>query len=171
MNNREVDKLLTLIRGGDNDAFAELYVKTKRGVYSFLYTYYRKPEDTEDAMQTVYLKVKRNIESYRPGTNGRAWLLEIAKNIALNDLKKNKELELLTDEADETVSEAEGITDLVKNILDEQSAHIVILHAMWGYKHREIASMMGLPTGTVLSKYKRAVDKLKTEMRKGGILV
>ena len=59
MSSKEVDLLLTRIAGGNNAAFEELYVKTKGGVYAFLYTYLHNPADVEDAVQTVYLKVKK----------------------------------------------------------------------------------------------------------------
>ena len=41
--------------------------------------------------------------------------------------------------------------------LDEEEQRIVTLHVLWGYKHREIADIIGSPTGTVTSKYKRAI--------------
>ena len=52
--------------------FEQLYECTKRGVFAFLYTYLHNYADTEDAMQTVYLKVKTYAPSYRQGANGRA---------------------------------------------------------------------------------------------------
>ena len=90
MNGIETDRLLRKIAKGDNLAFESLYLKTRRGVYAFLYSYLKNSHDTEDAMQTVYLKIKLNISSYKIGTNGRAWILQIAKNHALTLLKQNK---------------------------------------------------------------------------------
>ena len=56
MRKAEIDRLLLLIANGDNKAFEKLYDGTKRGVFSFLFTYFHNYADTEDAMQTVYLK-------------------------------------------------------------------------------------------------------------------
>lgn len=47
--------------------------------------------------------------------------------------------------------------------LGETEREIVLLHAVWGYKHREIARMTGLPLGTVTWKYKTALEKLRRE--------
>ena len=58
MKKAEIDKLLQKTAKGDNAAFERLYEKTKRGVFAFLYTYLQNYADTEDAMQTVYLKIK-----------------------------------------------------------------------------------------------------------------
>ncbi len=82
----DIDRLLLKVAKGDNDAFEYLYLHTYKGVFAFLYTYLHNYADTEDAMQTTFLKIKRGISSYRAGTNGRAWILQIAKNHALNEL-------------------------------------------------------------------------------------
>ena len=47
------------------------------------------------------------------------------------------------------------------NVLDESEREIVILHAIWQYKHREIAEILSLPLGTVTWKYKAALAKLR----------
>ena len=171
MKKTEIDLLLQKIAGGDNDAFARLYERTSRGVFSFLYTYLKNYEDTQDAMQTVYLKVKTGISSYRFGTNGRAWLLQIAKNHALNELEKRKRVQPL-DEVNEGelavhndgVNES-GVMQTMQRVLSEEERRIVTLHVLWGYKHREIAEIIDSPTGTVTSKYKRAVEKLKRAIK------
>ena len=57
----------------------------------------------------------------------------------------------------------------MKRSLTEEEQRIISLYAVFGYKHREIAKMLGVPTGTVTSKYKRAIDKLKNELKEDGI--
>lgn len=170
MNSFEIDRLLIKIAGGDNHAFEKLYISTKRGVFAFLYSYFHNQHDTEDAMQTVYLKIKRNILSYKPHTNGRAWIFQIAKNHALNELKRKKPTESidlalnLSKEKDVTYSDSSGVMKLIQTLLSEDEQQIIILHVLWGYRHREIANQLDLPVGTVTSKYKRAVQKLKNEL-------
>lgn len=166
MNGTNIDSLLRKIAQGDNKAFETLYIRTSRGVYAFLYGYFHSHADTEDAMQTVYLKVKTGIGSYRAGTNGRAWLLQIAKNHALNELAKRKNT-VSIDEIDIPTRESfdEGFTAELRKILTEEEYQIVTLHALWQYKHREIAEMLSYPTGTVTSKYKRAIEKLKARLK------
>lgn len=169
MNDKRLDNLLGKIARGDNKAFEELYIETRRGVYSFLYTYFHHKEDTEDAMQTVYLKVKQNIDKYKIGTNGKAWILQIAKNHALNEIKKAGRITYVDNldyVVDEGKHESNGIMDLMKRVLDEDEQKIVNLHVVWGYKHREIGEILGAPTGTITSKYKRAVAKLKDALKK-----
>ncbi|MCM1194802.1 MAG: sigma-70 family RNA polymerase sigma factor [Corallococcus sp.] len=168
MNKRRIDTLLIQISHGDNNAFAELYEGTKRGVFSFVYSYYKKYEDAEDAMQTAYLKIKLNINQYKHGTDGRAWILQIAKNIAINDINRNKRLVYTDDiEVRDDIKLPDGITDVMKRVLTEEELYIVNLHVLWGYKHREIAKELDCPTGTVTSKYKRSIEKLKIALKEG----
>lgn len=168
MNKREIDSALIKTASGDNDAFERLYEETKRGVYSYLFSYFDNIADCEDAMQDTYLKIKQNINRYTPGTNGLAWILQIAKNTALNALrsKRLRENGIVYSEEPTTGLEnyelKETLTTIMKRVLDEDEQRIIILHAIWGYKHKEIAKIMDKPVGTVTSKYKRAVDKLKT---------
>ena len=53
----------------------------------------------------------------------------------------------------------------MERILSEDEQRIVTLHVVWDYKHREIAEILGCPTGTVTSKYKRAIEKLKKSLK------
>jgi RNA polymerase sigma-70 factor (ECF subfamily) len=164
----EIDKLLQKIAAGDNAAFEELYAKTKRGVFAFLHTYLQNYADTEDAMQTVYLKIKTGISSYRTGTNGRAWILQIAKNHALNEQKKRRATTSLDDV--ELIAKAEpiaesGVMEVMERVLTAEERRIVTLHVLWRYKHREIGKILDLPTGTVTSKYKRSIEKLQKNLK------
>ena len=169
MNRTEIDGLLRLVADGDNSAFEELYLRTKKEVYAFLYTYFHNAADTEDAMQCVYLKIKLNIAGYRMDSNASAWILQIAKNHALNELRRKRK---------ETVSDdvvalhtpgmdvpSNGIADVMQKTLTEEEQRIVTLHVLWNYKHREIAEMLGCPTGTITSKYKRAIKKMQEALK------
>ncbi len=166
MNEKQINKLLVQTARGDNDAFAELYEKTKHGVFSFLFSFLQNYEDTEDAMQTVYLKIKLYIDKYTPDTNGRAWILQIAKNLALNELYARKKTINIDDTDIECKSPmSDGISEIMQKVLDEDERRIVIMHVLWGFKHREIAEMLNCPTGTVTSKYKRSIAKLKSALK------
>ena len=164
---KELDKLLIKMQGGDNAAFETLYARTKRGVYAFLYTYFHNSCDTEDAMQTVYLRIKTGLHSYAPSSNARAWILQIAKNCALSELRRRKD-EVSIDGLEIAAADAFGddsVTDVMRRVLTEEEQQIVTLHVLWQYKHREIAEMLGVPTGTVTSKYKRSIEKLKKTIK------
>lgn len=167
MDKRQIDKLLVKVSHGDNVAFGELYEQTKKGVFSFLYSYLKNYENTEDAMQSVYLKIKLSIGQYIHGTNGSAWILQIAKNQAINEINKSKRVDYSNNIAvpERTAEVSGGVIDTMNKVLTDDEQRIVVLHVLWGYKHREIAERLGCPTGTVTSKYKRSIAKLKQALK------
>ena len=164
-----VGHLIELTADGNNAAFSKLYLKTKRGVFAFLYTYFNNFADTEDAMQTVYLKVKKSAALFKKGTNGSAWILQIAKNYALDCLRKSDRevsIESVSEPSHTDVHTGMGVVgDAMQKVLTTEEQRIIILHVLWGYRHREIGEIMNIPIGTVTSKYKRAVEKLKKELK------
>lgn len=172
MKKKEIDETLKKISQGDNSAFERLYIETRRGVYAFLFSYFNDKSDCEDAMQTTYLKIKQNIGSYSWGSNGMAWILQIAKNTALNEIRRKSKYENFKSEAikDEATCSTDyetknALMTAMKKTLTSDEQQIVVLHVVWGYKHKEIAQITGAPVGTITSKYKRAVEKLKATLK------
>lgn len=166
MNKQEMDRCLRRMQTGDQQAFAQLYEGTKKGVYAFLYPYYGERTATEDGVQNVYIRVKERILQYRSGLDARGWLLQIAKNAALNELRKRKRESVPGDEVLDRVAGGEGLSEgtafeALNRALKEDEREVVILHVLWGYKHRETAAMLGLPLGTVTSKYQTAIRKMR----------
>ena len=115
------------------------------------------------------------LESYSRGTNFTAWLARIAKNLALNHVKKGAR-ETASDFTDEAEIRRYGtketelpfIFDVAAKVLDEQQYEIVMLCHVAGYKRREVAGMLSLPIGTVTWKNNEALKKLKEVLKKEG---
>lgn len=175
MDEKQIDKTLTLVGRGDNNAFELLYKQTAKGIYAFLYSYYNHKQNTEDALQSVFLKIKNNANKYKPKTNAKAWILQVAKNYALNDLARRKRETHVDNETLSVIGGSSentglGVFDAINKCLNESEKQVVILHVLWGYKHREIGGLLGVPTGTVTSKYKTAIDKLKRYLEKEDVV-
>lgn len=105
-----------------------------------------------------------------------AWIFTICRNICLMKLRKSGREAYLDDgewnaipEKSEslTFEDREILGDALKK-LDETERRIVIMHAVSGMKHREIASELDMALATVLSKYARAIKKLKKHIEGGG---
>lgn len=165
MDKRELDALMASVAKGSNAAFARLYDEVKKGVFAFAYSYLHNPADAEDIMQEVFLSVKRKAYLYKTGTDVRAWIFQITKNLCLDELRRrNRHPESLDDVKEQPSAFPEfPALDLMTKILDDAEREIVLLHAVWGYKHREIAEMKGMPLGTVTWKYNAAIEKLKKD--------
>ena len=172
MKRWEINAGLNRIAEGDERAFERLYEGIKGGVYSFAYSYLKNREDAEDAVQTVFLKIKKNAATFDKNGNGLAWILQIAKNAAITELRRRKIYDNyveLSNVADKVTTEPEDegeVTAVMRKCLTDEEQRIILLHVIWGYKHREIAELLDMPTGSVTSKYKRAVDKIKTNLKK-----
>ena len=54
-------------------------------------------------------------------------------------------------------------------VVDDEEREIILLHAISGFKHREIAKSLGFSLGTVLSKYNRGLKKLKKHLSEQGV--
>src|SRR5699024_2559828 len=102
---------------------------------------------------------------YRSQGKPTAWLLRIARNLALMKLREGKNsvtmspedwMETFADRPDFTSEDAMTLAQLMDALTDEER-EIVSLHVLDGFKSREIAEMMDLTLPTVLSKYARAL--------------
>ena len=114
----------------------------------------------------MYLRIKTGLHSYAPGSNARAWILQIAKNCALSELRRRKD-EVSIDGLEIAAADAFGdgsVTDVMRRVLTEEEQQIVTLHVLWQYKHREIAELLGITTDACKKKYQRAADKLRESL-------
>ncbi len=156
------------IATGRPDAVARLYEKTHKSLYGYILSITRHPHDAEDALQDTYLAVYRSAAGYKPKGKPLAWLYTIAKNAARMKLRKRGD-HLALDEAlheDEAFAKIDDteeklVLEAALTQLSEEERQIVLLHALSGLTNREIASLTSLPLNTVLSKYHRALKKLK----------
>lgn len=104
MNKKQLDLLMADVVRGDNDAFSRLYGEMKRGVFAFAYSYLGNCADAEDAVEEVFLTVKQKAFLYKPGTDVRAWIFQIAKNFALDELRRRKRLTDFTKLTEKNIS-------------------------------------------------------------------
>jgi RNA polymerase sigma-70 factor (ECF subfamily) len=174
MNDKSLTKAMLKLQDGDSSALEIIYNEMAKGVYSFVLPYVKSKEVAEDIMQATSIKVYQKKDLYSEGFSVRNWILTIAKNLALNEIEKSKrEISYDFQENPNAISYSETyketpLLDLAKKILSEDEFNIVNLHIVADMKHKEIASALNMPIGTVTWMYKKAIDKLK-EVAKGGI--
>ena len=90
------DSLILDVAKGDTRAFSELYIRTHKSIYGFALSIVKNQQDAEDVMQDTYLKVDRAAGSYQPRGKPMAWLLTIARNLALERLRSRRDVPLET---------------------------------------------------------------------------
>lgn len=164
--NKLLDHYLKEIQNGEIKALASLYQDTKTSVYSFALSILKNKALAEETLQDVYIKIYENVNLYKPSDKPLAWILTITKNTAFTKLKKEKnnvDIDLYKDILSNTKNNTDNnlfLSYLFKHVNDEERT-IIFLHIISGFKHTEIAKILDIPLGTVLSKYKRTMDKLK----------
>lgn len=170
---QQYEQLLAAIAGGNTNALAEFYTRTKSAVYGFALSILKNAQNAEDVMQDTYIKVYYAADTYQPLGKPMAWVLTIVRNLSLMKLReKASQNAPLADDwrlADKTNLLEECIDREVLTaaftVLSEPERQIIILHSVAGLKHREIADLMNIPLSTVISKYNRALSKLKNTLK------
>lgn len=156
-------------------ALTELYHKTSSSVYGFALSILKNPQDAEDVLHDCYLSIFTAAAGYQPKGKPMAWILTITRNLCLLKLRqRRKTADLAPEDWETALVGREGLSQEERLLLtqcmtqlSDQEREIVTLHAVAGLKHREIAGMMDLALPTVLSKYSRALKKLKEFWVKG----
>lgn len=175
--------LLDRIATGDADALGALYDRYGRVVFGVLYRLLGVPEAAEEVTQDAFHAVWRRAASYRADRGAvRTWLLAIARNAAI-DWRRTKgkriEREAAIDEAAELVAEtrvddrviadlrAERVRAAVAELPEEQRA--VLSLAFWsGLSQTEISARTGTPLGTVKSRVRLGMMKLRAQLQQEG---
>jgi RNA polymerase sigma-70 factor (ECF subfamily) len=152
----------------------------------------RSAEDAEDLLQETYLKAYRHYASFSPGTNLKAWLFKILKNTFINEYRKRKQLPAQVDFAEfeetfESVVLPTAATatrtpeeELLESTLDGEVRRalsglphnykvVVLLADIEGYAYKEIADILAIPVGTVMSRLYRGRRLLEGALLSYGV--
>src|SRR5512138_2760842 len=103
----QLDTLIRAVQRGDQDAFEQLVRAYERNVLRLAMNLLRSPEDARDVYQEAFLRVYRNIQSFRFDCSFHTWLYRIVTNICLDHLRKRK----VRREDSAVVETAEGPVD------------------------------------------------------------
>lgn len=171
------EELFGQIAKGDLAAFEELYQLTQKSVYSFALSILRNHEDAMDVLQETYLKIRGAAHLYKPMGKPMAWIFTIARNLAMTKIRTNKKADYISEEDISDNLSFSYVTDrddklvlqAALSILDTEEREILLLHAVSGFKHREIADSLSMSLGTVLSKYQRSLIKLRKYLKEQGV--
>ncbi len=177
----------------DQATFAAAAMPYMDQLYSHALRMTRNAADAEDLVQETYLKGYRAYDSFEEGTNLRAWLFRILTNSYINTYRKKQrrpgesdlgdveELYLYRrlggaetstlgrsaeDELLDHLTEAE-VKDAIE-ALPEQYRHAVLLADVEGFAYKEIAEILDVPIGTVMSRLHRGRTRLQEQLYEFG---
>jgi RNA polymerase sigma-70 factor (ECF subfamily) len=177
----EDDALLIAIQERNDAALGELYDRYGRLALGVAYRILGERGVAEDVVQEAFLNVWRKATGYQPGRGSvRTWLLTIVHNLAIDrrrgryrremtDVQIDEvEYALGTDDGDlfSTVTgaiEADQVRQAIANLPPDQRQPIVLAY-FGGLTHQEIAEQTGTPLGTVKSRMRLGLQKLRSAL-------
>ena len=152
-------------------------------IYSYVFRITGDTAETEDISQEIFIKVWKNINKIDPKQNFKTWIFTIARNTAVDWLRKRKNIlfsqldskdeenersfeETLADIEplpDEIFQRKERVKDLEKALLKIRFdfTEILLLHYVEGMTFQEISEVIGKPLNTVKSQHRRALSALR----------
>ncbi len=173
----------------DQARFADLAMPYMSALYSAALRMTRNPSDAEDLVQETYLRAYRGFETFQDGTNIKAWLYRILTNTFINiyrakqrrpeqvDLDDTEDFYLFrrlgglemveaTRSAETELLDAmpDDVVKAAIEALPEQFRLAVLLADVEGFSYKEIAEIMDVPVGTVMSRLHRGRKQLQKRL-------
>src|SRR5215207_5351714 len=164
----------------DQSTFAEQAMPYMSALYAAALRMTRNPSDAEDLVQETFLRAYRGFEGFQEGTNLKAWLYKILTNTFINQYRAKKrrpdqvELDDVEDfyifrrlggleAADAAYTPDAEVKEALESI-PEQFRMAVILADVEGFSYKEIADILEVPIGTVMSRIHRGRRALQKKL-------
>ena len=163
-----------------SSGFEELAMPLFGSLYNFARWLAHNSDDAEDLVQETYVKALRSFASFRPGTNFRAWMFQILRNTFLSSCSKVERRLTVAMDSEENGPEVAVDTETPETILMNRSCSQVLQRAIDGLpvhyrealllceveemSYREIADILSIPTGTVMSRLARARKAVRASL-------
>ena len=161
--------------------FEELALPLLDSVYNFAYWLVQDRADAEDLVQETYLKALRGFTSFHPGSNFRAWIFQILKNTFLSARARTQRREIVTFGSEDVLAELPASSDSLESILFDRSRleviqkaieqlplifrEVLLLCDVEEASYREVAEVLSIPIGTVMSRLARARKAVRESVR------
>jgi RNA polymerase sigma factor (sigma-70 family) len=158
--------------------FEELVTPLFDSLYNFACWLVRNQNDAEDLVQETYLKAFRNFASFQPGTNFRAWIFRTLKNTVLGSCSKLERRMTFAIDSEEdlpaTCTTPESLliersdVSAVRCALEQLPVifrEVILLCDVEDASYAEIADILSIPIGTVMSRLARARKMVRESLR------
>ncbi len=140
----------------------------------------RNRADAEDLVQEALTRAVARADSFQAGTNLRAWLFTILHNVHVNQVRSKavRPAEVDVDDVESKLvtparqEETVALREMMRAVdeLPEEQRRVLLLVALEGLKYDEVADMLGVPIGTVMSRLSRAREAIRAKLaNEGGV--
>ncbi len=175
-------------KSGDREAFALIVQKYMKPAYYVALGYVGRPDDALDISQDAFINAFRHIKRFDTSKSFFPWFYSILKNLCMNHLSRTRRrreasIDEMVEEGGrdripvETVNPERNVVqkDLEQKIgqalgrLRPKDREIIILQHFQDYSYQEIANLIGIPIGTVMSRLYSARRALRRELERMGV--
>jgi RNA polymerase sigma-70 factor (ECF subfamily) len=166
--------LVALALRGDHQAYGELVCRCREPVVGIVYRMCGDPDLAEEVAQEAFLRAWQRLTTYRPEYAFRNWVIGIALHLALDRLRREPELageealeRVPVNESPEGALEKEERAAAVRQAvlaLPPASRAVLVLREYQELSYAEIAAVLGIPIGTVMSRLNYARSQLRTTL-------
>ncbi len=180
MTDLEFESAVEKIRAGDSSGLREIYDAYGDRIYRIFLGKVHHHQDAEDLTSDFFLRLWECAPSHRTGQGHKSWLATIARNMAIDHLRKSVRMTPVedaeeaglppdTETPEGTVLGDMQATELLSS-LSEDEQEIVRLHIAAELTFRETAAVLKKPVGTVAWKYRHAIGKLQKLAKEGRLV-
>lgn len=179
MTDQQFNDCLVRIRNKDKSGLHEIYEEYISFIYHVVLDIVKNRENAEDITSEFFIKLWDRSDGYRPGSGHKGYMATIARNMAIDHIRKYRREELtagMEDEdapPDEIASAESGSSspeeEVVATLSVEQALdrlkpvyrQIIIMKVLSDMTFKEIASVLEMPMGTVTWNYQEAIKQLR----------
>ncbi len=171
---KKQQELIKRLKKREDAAFEELIDEYGGIIYKVLHTYVKDKNNVDDIFQDVFIKIYKNINTFREESKLSVWIYQVALNTVRNFLRKkcNKDIfelqdnMMVTDSCDDLLDNEDlrGLLERYIDMLPENWQTVLNLYYFNSYSYNEISEITGFPVGTVKTYLYRSKEKLSVLM-------
>jgi len=187
MNLTDEGSIIERCKKGDREAFASIVQQYMKPAYYVALGYVGRPEDALDLSQDAFVNAFRHIKRFDTSRKFFPWFYSILKNLCMNHLarrrrRRESSIDEMAEEGQvpipvETVDPEQNVLrrDLEDKVgkalqrLRPKDKEIIILQHFQDYSYQEIADLLGIPIGTVMSRLYGARQAMRRELERLGV--
>ncbi len=168
-------RLIDLAQAGNKDAYGQLVLKYQKRVFRLILAMLGRKDMTEDIVQDAFVKGYLALDDFQPEKPFYPWIATIARNLALNQIKKAEREKPVSELDDSLIEKTESFSNPLDEFIESENERrlfgaimalpiqfrsVFILRTLEEMSYEEIAQYLNISVGTVDSRLHRARERL-----------